>query len=147
MTTIPVKAGDPNNHELQTVLGDYMSTLGNIPDAIRAMADYAPEALLGYSRTRRYIMKSPAQGGALDLRTKELIYVLLDVVEGNLDGAKNHVRAAVREGLTLDQLAEGCMQVMAVCGIETWGQTGWKLCDYVAQLQREQGANPQDHKG
>ena len=147
MTIIPVKAGDPNNHELQTVLGDYMSTLGNIPDAIRAMADYAPEALLGYSRTRRYIMKSPAQGGALDLRTKELIYVLLDVVEGNLDGAKNHVRAAVREGLTLDQLAEGCMQVMAVCGIETWGQTGWKLCDYVAQLQREQGVNPQDHKG
>lgn len=134
--------GDPDNKELQQALGDFMSTLGTVPETIRAMAEYAPEALIGYARTRRYIMRSPAQGGALDLRTKELIYVLLDVAVGNLDGAKNHVRAALKEGLTLPQLAEGCMQVMAVCGIETWGQTGWKLCDFVAELQNgKQGSS------
>lgn len=131
--------GDASNKELQDTLGHYQSTLGNVPDPIRAMAEYCPEALLGYSRTRKYIMARPENGGALDLRTKELIYVLLDVVEGNLDGAKNHVNAAIREGLTLAQLTEGCMQVMAVCGIETWGQTGWKLCDYVAEIERSKG--------
>lgn len=139
-TTAQKTIGDANNKELQAALGDFMSTLGTVPETIRAMAEYAPEALIGYARTRRYIMRSPEQGGALDLRTKELIYVLLDVVVGNLDGAKNHVRAALREGLTLPQLTEGCMQVMAVCGIEKWGQTGWKLCDYVAELER---SNPE----
>ena len=62
--------------------------------------------------------------------------MLLDVVTGNLDGAKNHLGAAMREGLTTAQLAEACMQVMAVCGITTWGQTGRKLCDYAAGLER-----------
>lgn len=125
------------DREIDAVKAHFMETLGNIPEPIRAMADYAPEALLGYTRTRHYIMRTPEQGGALDLRTKELIYVLLDVVTGNLDGAKNHVGAAMRAGLTTAQLAEACMQVMAVCGITTWGQTGWKLCDHAAALERK----------
>lgn len=123
--------------EIAEVKAHFMETLGNIPEPIRAMADYAPEALLGYTRTRHYIMRTPEDGAALDIRTKELIYVLLDVVTGNLDGAKNHLGAAMKAGLTTAQLAEACMQVMAVCGITTWGQTGWKLCDYAAQLERE----------
>lgn len=122
--------------EIEEVRAHFMQTLGNIPDPIRAMADYAPEALLGYTRTRNWIMARPPQA-ALDVRTKELIYVLLDVVTGNLDGAKNHLRAAMKEGLTAAQLTEGCMQVMAVCGITTWGQTGWKLCDFAFELERK----------
>jgi alkylhydroperoxidase/carboxymuconolactone decarboxylase family protein YurZ len=125
------------DQEIAEVKAHFMETLGNIPEPIRAMADYAPEALLGYTRTRHYIMRSPEDGAALDIRTKELIYVLLDVVTGNLDGAKNHLGAAMRAGLTTAQLAEACMQVMAVCGITTWGQTGWKLCDYAAELERQ----------
>ena len=124
--------------EVQHVVDHFMATLGNLPEPIRAMADYAPEALLGYARSRQYIMRRPPEG-ALDLKTKELIYVLLDVVTGNLDGAKNHLGAAMREGLTVAQLAEGCMQVMAVCGITTWGQTGWKLCDYAVTLEAGAG--------
>jgi len=115
----------------------YMETLGNLPEPIRAMLDYAPEALAGYTRTRQWIYRRPEEGGALDVKTKELIYVLLDVVTGNLDGAKNHCRAAMKEGLTVPELAEACMQVMAVCGITTWGQTGWKLCDFAAEEARK----------
>lgn len=124
--------------EVQHVVDHFMETLGNLPEPIRAMADYAPEALMGYARTREFIMRRPP-AGALDQKTKELVYVLLDVVTGNLDGAKNHLGAAMREGLTVAQLAEGCMQVMAVCGITTWGQTGWKLCDYAATLEATAG--------
>ena len=117
----------------------FMATLGNVPEPIRAMIDYAPDVFTGYLTMREAIYRDPP-AGALDLKTKELVYVLLDVVTGNLDGAKNHCRAAMAAGLTLDELAEACMQVMAVCGITTWGQTGWKLCDFARQIERGEAA-------
>jgi alkylhydroperoxidase/carboxymuconolactone decarboxylase family protein YurZ len=132
--------------ELQEALDHFMGTLGNIPEPIRAMRDYAPEALVGYTRTRKYLMRRPPEG-ALDMRTKELVYVLLDVVTGNLSGAKNHLHAAMREGLTVAQLAEALMQTMAVCGITTWGQSGWRLCDYAAQIERGEAVNEAGEQG
>lgn len=135
-----------HNKDLQQALDHFMGTLGNIPEPIRAMADYAPEALVGYTRTRKYLMRRPPEG-ALDMRTKELVYVLLDVVTGNLSGAKNHLHAAMREGLTVPQLAEALMQTMAVCGITTWGQTGWRLCDYAAQIERGEAVNEAGEAG
>ena len=132
--------------ELQRALDHFIGTLGNIPEPIRAMADYAPEALIGYTRTRSYLMRRPPEG-ALDMRTKELVYVLLDVVTGNLAGAKNHLHAAMREGLTVAQLAEALMQTMAVCGITTWGQTGWRLCDYAASIERGEAVNEAGEHG
>ena len=135
-----------HSKELQETLDHYMGTLGNIPDPIRAMRDYAPEALMGYTRTRKYLMRRPPEG-ALDMRTKELVYVLLDVVTGNLSGAKNHLHAAMREGLTVPQLAEALMQTMAVCGITTWGQAGWRLCDYAASIERGEAVNEAGEAG
>jgi alkylhydroperoxidase/carboxymuconolactone decarboxylase family protein YurZ len=135
-----------HSKELQETLDHYMGTLGNIPEPIRAMRDYAPEALIGYTRTRKYLMQRPPEG-ALDMRTKELVYVLLDVVTGNLSGAKNHLHAAMREGLTVPQLAEALMQTMAVCGITTWGQTGWRLCDYAASIERGEAVNEAGEAG
>ena len=135
-----------HSKELQQALDHFMGTLGNIPEPIRAMADYAPEALLGYTRTRKYLMCRPPEG-ALDMRTKELVYVLLDVVTGNLAGAKNHLHAAMREGLTVPQLAEALMQTMAVCGITTWGQAGWRLCDYAAAIERGEAVNEAGEHG
>ena len=135
-----------HNKELQDALDHFMGTLGNIPDPIRAMAEYAPDALVGYTRTRKYLMRHPPEG-ALDMRTKELIYVLLDVVTGNLAGAKNHLHAAMREGLSVPQLAEALMQTMAVCGITTWGQAGWRLCDYAAAIERGEAVNEAGEAG
>lgn len=124
--------------EVADLKAHYMKTLGNLPGAIRAMADYAPEALAGYTRMREYIYSSPPHG-PLDLKTKELIYTLLDVVIDNLDGAKNHYNAAARAGLTPEELAQACMLVMAVCGIHTWGKTGYHLCDYAFATRKAQG--------
>ncbi len=135
-----------HSKDLQDALDHFMGTLGNIPEPIRAMRDYAPEALVGYTRTRKYLMRRPPEG-ALDMRTKELVYVLLDVVTGNLSGAKNHLHAAMREGLTVAQLAEALMQTMAVCGITTWGQAGWRLCDYAAQIERGEAVNEAGEAG
>lgn len=116
----------------------YVEVLGTIPEPIRAMAEYAPEALVAYQHFKDYLYK-PAGEAALDLKTKELIYVVLDTATGNLPGANNHLRAAVDQGLTVPELAEALIQVMNVCGITTWGQTGYKVLDECKRLTQ---ANP-----
>jgi alkylhydroperoxidase/carboxymuconolactone decarboxylase family protein YurZ len=111
----------------------YLDVLGVLPEPIRAMAEYAPEALLAYQHFKDYLYK-PAGEAALDLKMKELIYVVLDTATGNLPGANNHLRAAVDQGLTMQELAEALIQVMNVCGITTWGQTGYKVLDEAKRL-------------
>jgi alkylhydroperoxidase/carboxymuconolactone decarboxylase family protein YurZ len=111
----------------------YLDVLGVLPEPIRAMAEYAPEALLAYQHFKDYLYK-PAGEAALDLKMKELIYVVLDTATGNLAGANNHLRAAVDQGLTMRELAEALIQVMNVCGITTWGQTGYKVLDEAKRL-------------
>lgn len=111
----------------------FMETLGNIPEPIRAMMDYLPNHFAGYLDFREAVYQTGP--GHLDLKTKELLYTLLDIVTGNLDGAKNHGHAAFKAGMTSLELAEGCMQVMHVCGVTTWGKTGYKVVDYIAELE------------
>ena len=117
----------------------YISVLGVIPEPIRAMADYAPEALVAYQHFKDYLYK-PEGEAALDLKTKELIYVVLDTATGNLPGANNHLRAAVDQGLTVPELAEAMIQVMNVCGITTWGQTGYKVLDEAKRMTEARAA-------
>ncbi len=111
----------------------FRSVLGTLPEPIRAMSEYAPEALVAYMKFKDYLYK-PDGEGALDLKTKELIYVVLDTATGNLAGANNHLAAAVDQGLTVPELAEALIQVMNVCGITTWGQTGYKVLDHAKEL-------------
>ena len=119
----------------------FMRTLGNIPPSIQTMMDHAPAAFVGYLKFREAIYRTPETGGFLDLKTKELIYVLLDVVVCNLDGAKNHATAAVAAGLRSGELAEACMQVMHVCGVGTWGMVGHKVVEYVAEIENRPSAD------
>lgn len=121
------------NAEVKRARDHFVSVLGALPEPIRAMAEYAPEALVAYMKFKDYLYK-PAGEAGLDLKTKELIYVVLDTATGNLAGANNHLRAAVDQGLTVPELAEALIQVMNVCGITTWGQTGYKVLDEAKRL-------------
>lgn len=125
--------------DVERAKAHYLSVLGVLPEPIRAMADYAPEALVAYQQFKDYLYKPPGEA-ALDLKTKELIYVVLDTATGNLAGANNHLRAAVDQGLTVPQLAEALIQVMNVCGITTWGQTGYKVLDEAQRLTEAKAA-------
>lgn len=128
--------------EVERAKAHYMDVLGVLPEPIRAMAEYAPEALVAYQQFKDYLYK-PEGEAALDLKTKELIYVVLDTATGNLAGANNHLRAAVDQGLTVPELAEAMIQVMNVCGITTFGQTGYKVLDEAKRLtqQKNEGAS------
>jgi len=118
------------------VLSHYEQTLGNIPDPIRVLFDYDPISLLGYTTMRKSIMKEPPEG-ALPIKINELIFVLLDCMAGNIEGAKNHTRAAVKAGLTTRELMEALIQVIMVTGIASWGMTGYKVIEFAEAISRE----------
>lgn len=131
--------------EVARAKAHYLEVLGVLPEPIRAMAEYAPQALVAYQQFKDYLYQPPGRA-ALDLKTKELIYVVLDTATGNLAGANNHLRAAVDQGLTVPELAEALIQVMNVCGITTWGQTGYKVLDEARRLTKTRAAGPAGRK-
>jgi alkylhydroperoxidase/carboxymuconolactone decarboxylase family protein YurZ len=114
----------------------FMKTLGNLPEPIRAMMQHLPEHFVGYLQFREAVYADRPAPQHLDLKTKELLYTVLDIVTGNLEGALNHGKAAQAAGMTSAQLAEACMQVMHVCGVTTWGKTGYKVVDHLAELEK-----------
>lgn len=106
----------------------FEATMGSLPAPMVTFVREAPEAFEGYIAMRTWLMRDPP-AGALDRKIKHLIFCLLDVALGNLEGAVNHARAAVRSGLTIDELTAGVVQVYMTCGVATWGRTGYKVID------------------
>lgn len=127
---------DETSQRIERGRRHFQETLGNLPEPIRAMMEHAPEVFGGYLDFREAIYREPENGGHLDLKTKELLYTVLDIVTGNVDGAKNHGDAAHRAGMTSGELAEACMITMHVCGVTTWGKTGYKVVDHIVERER-----------
>jgi alkylhydroperoxidase/carboxymuconolactone decarboxylase family protein YurZ len=117
-------------------IANFEATSGQVPENFQLLLEYAPRAFAGYGLLREAAMRAPEAGGALDLKTKELILVLLDVQAGALEGAKAHVANALRHGLTLPELAEGLVQCILVGGITTWNMAGRAVMAHAAELVR-----------
>lgn len=115
----------------------FTQTLGNVPAPIAALRDHAPEALEGYVALRRHVMADRPDG--LDLATKELIFVLLDVVYDNEAGALNHLDAALAAGLSPQALMDALLEVLMVGGIQTWGKSGHRVL--LAAVERTNSRN------
>ena len=112
----------------------FEATFGRVPDNFGLLAEHAPGAFAGYGLMRDAVMRDRADGGALDLKTKELIFALLDTLLGQTTGAKNHAAAAMRLGLTLPELSEGLVQVIMAGGITTWNRTGADVLRHCAGI-------------
>lgn len=119
-------------------IANFEATSGRVPEAFQVLLDHAPGAFAGYGLLREAAMRAPEAGGALDLKTKELIFVLLDVLVGAADGAKAHATNALRHGLTLEELAEGLVQVILVGGITTWNLAGRQVMEHAAAQAKAQ---------
>lgn len=119
----------------------FLKTFGRLPDNFQLLAEAAPAAFAGYGLMRNSIMRDRDEGGALDLKTKELIFALLDALAGQTTGAKNHAAAAMRLGLTAAELAEGLVQVLMVGGITTWNVSGAAVMRHCAELEAANRAN------
>ena len=117
-------------------IANFTATSGRVPDSFQLLAKHAPAAFAGYGLIRSALMVDNAAKGGLDLKTKEFIYVLLDVLRGDLKGDQSHAGNAMKLGLTLGELAEGLVQVIMVGGINTWNMTGqevMKTCEAMAE--------------
>lgn len=101
-------------------IANFEATRGSVSDSFKLLLEHSPATFAGYGLMRANLMKD----GALDLKTKELIFALLDTVIGETNGAKAHAGNAIRQGLTVEQLSEGLVQCIMAAGITTWNMTG-----------------------
>jgi alkylhydroperoxidase/carboxymuconolactone decarboxylase family protein YurZ len=115
---------DLTKQAAQAGLDSFMATFGRVPDQFKLLHQFAPSAFAGYGLMRSGLMRGKEDGGALEMKTKEFVFALLDVLAGNTAGAKSHAKAAMQHGLTLPELAEGLVQVIMVGGITTWNLGG-----------------------
>lgn len=123
----------------QAGIDSFMATFGRVSDRFKILQEYAPGAFAGYGLMRNTLMQErPA--GALDMKTKELIFAVLDTVVGDKFGAINHAIAAMKLGLTLQEMAEGIVQAIMVGGITTWNLVGYELM--VACIDHANGKEP-----
>src|SRR5580692_7539375 len=111
----------------QAGIDNFMATAGRFPEQFQLLQKHAPAAFAGYGLMRSALMRDRADGGALDLKTKELLFTVLDTLHGDLNGALNHGLTAMKMGLSLPELAEGLVQVLMVGGITTWNNVGQKV--------------------
>ena len=96
-----------------------------------------PQVLEGYLTMREAIM-SPHEDG-LPFKYKELIFVILDLLASNLDGAKLHLAAGLDAGLTKTELTEALFQTMMLHGVKTWGLGGYQLVDFAESYEPTSG--------
>jgi alkylhydroperoxidase/carboxymuconolactone decarboxylase family protein YurZ len=123
----------------QAGIDSFMATFGRFPDRFKLLHEHAPGAFAGYGLMRAAVMQDKPEG-ALDLKTKELLFAVLDTLHGDKYGAINHALAAMKLGLTLPELAEGLVQVIMVGGITTWNLVGYDLM--LACVAHTQGVSP-----
>ena len=126
---------DLTNAAVAAGIASFEATHGGVPASFQPLLRHAPGAFAGYGLMRSSLMRDREEGGALDLKTKELVFALLDVLVGQTRGAKAHAANAIRLGLTLPELAEGLVQCVMVGGITVWNLSGAEVmahCEEVA---------------
>lgn len=117
-------------------VSNFEATRGSVPDGFKLLLEHSPATFAGYGLIRSNLM----QDGALDLKTKELIFTLLDVVIGETNGAKVHAANAVRLGLSIEALTEGLVQCILASGITTWNMTGKVALEHAIAVKAEMAA-------
>lgn len=114
-------------------IANFEATRGSVSDSFKLLLEHSPATFAGYGLMRANLMKD----GALDLKTKELIFALLDTVIGETNGAKAHAANAIRLGLTVEQLTEGLVQCVMAAGITTWNMTGQHTLRHAIEVRDE----------
>lgn len=102
----------------------FRETIGTLPESVALLRRHAPELFAGYAATRARLYRTPREGGHLDLAAKELVFTVLDVAAGHVEGAKAHALAGLAAGLTQGQIMEALEICILVLGHHTWAKTG-----------------------
>ena len=114
----------------------FRKTLGWVPDYADVLSRYKPEALEAYFALRSSVMKDVRAGGALPLKFKEILYVVLDSVTFNTKGAVAHAKAAIRAGASTKELAEALIIMVLLTGMPRLEVVGTKAFKAAEQQER-----------
>ncbi len=126
------------NPKEEEVIRYYEKQLGWVPPFVKVLAKYSPGSLDGYLAMRKEVSKEPPEGG-LPKKMKDLIFTLLDVLSGDVNGAKAHARAAIDAGLTMKELVEAFVIAVMVTGIPTLCNLGVQAINAAEERLEEKG--------
>ncbi|TLY14369.1 MAG: carboxymuconolactone decarboxylase family protein [Thaumarchaeota archaeon] len=104
----------------------FEKNLGWVPDFADILSRYKPDTLESYFAMRSSVMKDTPQGGALPLKFKEILYVVLDSITNNTEGAIAHARAAIKAGAKTEELAEALIIMAMLTGMPRLEVVGTK---------------------
>jgi alkylhydroperoxidase/carboxymuconolactone decarboxylase family protein YurZ len=113
----------------ESAISHWESTMESLPAPMEALRKIDETALQAYTQWRQWVLTS--RGDGLDQKTKHLIFSILDVAEGNAEGAINHGKAARRNGLESKAYLEALVLTFMTVGIATWGRTGYHVIQEV----------------
>lgn len=108
-------------------------TIGGVPDSVALLQRHAPEAFAAYVMAREAAYRPPPEGH-LPLASKELIFIVLDVVAGHVEGALAHAEAGLRAGLTPGQIMEALSIAILIHGHQCWARAGAAVMRHVEHI-------------
>jgi AhpD family alkylhydroperoxidase len=108
-------------------------TIGQVPDSVALLQRHAPEAFAAYLAAREAAYRPPPEGH-LPLSQKELVFIVLDVAAGHVEGAVAHAEAGLRAGLTPGQIMEALSIAILIHGHQCWARTGAAVMKRVEEL-------------
>jgi AhpD family alkylhydroperoxidase len=111
----------------------FESTLGAVPESVALLRRHAPEAFAAYLMAREAAYRLPPEGH-LPLASKELVFIVLDVAAGHVEGAVAHAEAGLRAGLTPGQIMEALGIAILIHGHQCWAKAGAAVMRRVEQL-------------
>ncbi|NKC29597.1 carboxymuconolactone decarboxylase family protein [Falsiroseomonas selenitidurans] len=111
----------------------FEATIGALPDSVALLRRHAPEAFAAYLAAREAAYRLPPEGH-LPLASKELVFIVLDVAAGHVEGAVAHAEAGLRAGLTPGQIMEALSIAILIHGHQCWARAGAAVMRRVEQL-------------
>lgn len=113
----------------------FQDTIGVVPESVAVLRRHAPDLFRSYAQTRARLYQPPPDG-QLELVAKELVFIVLDVVAGHVDGARAHAAAGIAAGLTPGQIMEALEICILVHGHHTWAKAGMAVMQHVERLSQ-----------
>ena len=109
------------------------ATIGGLPDSVALLRRHAPEAFAAYLAAREAAYRLPPEG-QLELASKELVFIVLDVAACHVEGALAHAEAGLRAGLTPGQIMEALSIAILIHGHQCWARAGAAVMRRVEEL-------------
>lgn len=109
--------------------------LGEVPPIIESVKELSPSYYAHYTLARDDMLQDHPDG--LSLAMKELLFVVIDIWRENPAGGKNHIEAALRAGVTLQQIREAMVLILLTTGMVTYGKIGHELFQHALKITRE----------